>query len=371
MNGSQVGRPPCRREWGFTLIELLVVIAIIAVLIALLLPAVQAAREAARRAQCVNNLKQIGLGLHNYHSVNDVFPPGGLYRANSSNPAGTPAVNLDFSAHVRILGSMEQMPLYNSVNWSIGSINDANFQANTTVTTSRLNVFLCPSATWPGWSGIGLPGIAPGNSYFESCGSSLEYNGTMTGGAPNGMFMVGGSSIGIRDVQDGTSNTIAFGEWRIGDGNLSIVSVPSDIVYVGAYPQGVSRNKPPMNLPLMGAAVFQQWTQQCSAAVGSSGREEHTSELGEYWACAINAMALGNCLLAPNPQVPNCTTTKNSATAGLTGPGMYTLSSFHPSGGNVLLADGSVRFLKSSTNLQTIWSLGSRAQGEVISADAY
>src|SRR5215469_14474199 len=101
---------------GFTLIELLVVIAIIAVLIALLLPAVQAAREAARRAQCVNNLKQIGLGLHNYHQGNDSFPPGAYLARNADL---TTRNNGDFSAHFRLLGFMEQQALYNAGNLSL------------------------------------------------------------------------------------------------------------------------------------------------------------------------------------------------------------------------------------------------------------
>src|SRR5438067_1459303 len=114
---------PYRR--AFTLIELLVVIAIIAVLIALLLPAVQAAREAARRAQCVNNLKQIGLALHNYHSTNDCFPPGALALFQNGNIAdiANPKNNWGPSAHARMLGSLEQQALYNALNFYVGVFN--------------------------------------------------------------------------------------------------------------------------------------------------------------------------------------------------------------------------------------------------------
>src|SRR5262249_16067311 len=116
-------RSRAMRRRGFTLIELLVVIAIIAVLIALLLPAVQAAREAPRRSQCTNNLKQIGLALHNYHSTNGAFPPGALIRYLLGNPSSTSYNNGDCSAHVRLLPFMEQSALYNAANMNFGFFN--------------------------------------------------------------------------------------------------------------------------------------------------------------------------------------------------------------------------------------------------------
>src|ERR1700756_2797114 len=109
------------RRRGFTLIELLVVIAIIAVLIALLLPAVQAAREAARRSQCVNNMKQIGLALNNYHDVNGSYPPGALlHNLPAGSTSGTVENNYDCSPHARMLPQMEQQALYNALNFNYG-----------------------------------------------------------------------------------------------------------------------------------------------------------------------------------------------------------------------------------------------------------
>ena len=136
------------RASGFTLIELLVVIAIIAVLIALLLPAVQAAREAARRAQCVNNLKQIGLGLHNYHSTNDCFPPAAFpSRQGQPDDAGN---NGDFSAQVRLLGCMEQQAIYNAANFIICAVNDRRGLGGTRSTRRpRSRRSTCSSARRP------------------------------------------------------------------------------------------------------------------------------------------------------------------------------------------------------------------------------
>ncbi len=116
-----------------------------------------------------------------------------------------------------------------------------------------------------------------------------------------------------------------------------------------------------------GGALFQAWLPGCVAAVKTNRTNNHVVDLGIDWAFGIVSYSMGNVLLAPNPPYPNCST---SLTA-IVSPGMFTLSSYHPGGANVLMCDGSVRYLKSSTNLNTLWALGSRNQGEVVSADSY
>ena len=136
-------RPPAsQRRRGFTLIELLVVISIIAVLIALLRPAVQSAREAARRAQCANNMKQIGLAMHNYHTGQGSFPSGGTIAAAYSNTYSTTWGT--WSAQALMLGFLEQQPLYNASNFSWAVIMGPGWSINTTVSNSIVNGFLCP-----------------------------------------------------------------------------------------------------------------------------------------------------------------------------------------------------------------------------------
>src|SRR4051794_5568988 len=195
---------PSRERRGFTLIELLVVIAIIAVLIALLLPAVQAAREAARRSQCVNNLKQIGLAIHNYEQTNGAFPSGGLPAAASVlNPATT--LYGVWSAHARFLPFMEQTTIYNSINFAFrgrGDGTNAEPQQSTAF-TARITTFLCPSRTPP--SGTWYTKVYAANSYFASTGSSIMWRGDQTN-KPNGMFMDSGQPTAIRDVTDGSTN---------------------------------------------------------------------------------------------------------------------------------------------------------------------
>ena len=382
MSGRSCREGACRvgrRRAGFTLIELLVVIAIIAVLIALLLPAVQAAREAARRIQCTNNLKQIGLALHNYHQTNDCFPPGSLALFPNGN-VNSPTIynNHGPSVHARLLNYTEQSSLFNALNFSVGVFNDATGIAmNSTVTITKVNSFLCPSSVAPGWNfqggGTFLTGYsAPGNSYFASVGSSLEFAAQQTGGPPNGPFpYVGtkGSVTSIASVSDGTSNTIGFGEWKIGSGSPNTQSV-QDIVFVGSFPGGTARNNGSLNMahPAL-VSSFQSWLDQCSRTWRSGGgRQGKTTTLGESWAFGLVGYSQGNVLTGPNAKSPNCNT---NGTGTLESPGVFGPSSFHPGGANALMLDGSVRFLKDSINNQAIWALGSVRQGEIVSADSF
>ena len=364
---------------GFTLIELLVVIAIIAVLIALLLPAVQAAREAARRSQCINNMKQIGIALHNYHNAWNNFPPGAL---NARNTATLATYSYgDFSAHARLLGYCEQVPLFNAANFSIPILSDTyGVTANSTVAVTRLLMFLCPSDSPPGWlmvnpaAGVLTQFVAPGCNYYASVGSCLEYAGQQNAAPPNGPFQytnVLGRSLGIAHITDGTSNSIAFGEWKVGDGDANTYTIPSDIIAVGSLPNGTARNAGTLIMPNpILVAAFPGWLAQCLADFrNSANRSATTSSLGTNWAFGIFGYTMGTMLMAPNPKYPNCT--GYATTATLENPGMMNMASFHPGGANVLMCDGSVRFLKDSISQTTIWALGSIAQGEVIDANSY
>ncbi len=220
-----------RFRQGFTLIELLVVIAIIAVLIALLLPAVQAAREAARRAQCVNNLKQFGLALHNYESSISSLPWG----------AGPWGWN-DWSTQTLMLPYLEQTPLYNSINFfATGADGFGNIgTGNTTSVYTKVNAFLCPSdmdrLTSPQGhiNYMGNAGSAP-NAYYGWNSQSQGATGAFAGifgfvGVDCGAVATGGGCsqangqnsggrVGFRDITDGLSNTAAFSERVKGIGN--------------------------------------------------------------------------------------------------------------------------------------------------------
>ena len=235
---------------------------------------------------------------------------------------------------------------------------------------SRIATFNCPSSPLPGNNNF-FGRQAPGNNYFASVGSSTNFNGMLSAsGRPNGVFRYEGGAIGIRDVTDGTANTLFFSEWRIGDFNVNRLS-PQDVVNIGnVFIGGGGQDSPLANMPL-GATALVTYSQTCatSHAIGSTAAPTgNRSWIGEQWATGIFGRSLGNVLFPPNTAIPN-----GMSCAGcgdFDGPGIFGMSSNHPGGANALFGDGSVRFLKNTLALPIVWSIGSRDQGEVVSADA-
>jgi len=370
---------------GFTLIELLVVIAIIAVLIALLLPAVQAAREAARRSQCVNNLKQLGLALQNYHSSTNSFPLGGNPAPNGFGSTGYGQGGWgSWSAQAMLTPYMESTQIYNSMNFFVVMRGCGVCEVtNTTATTAVIGTFLCPSS--PLTKGTWYNKNWPGNNYFASTGSSVmwigagdPYLGNYTFG-PNGPFSAGGRPTSMRDVTDGTSNTVGFGEFRTGDYNDSINNIQDVAGQTGNPFGGGDRNSSAATANFPAGSAFLApfllacqtclYANNCPSHTGANGGGTQFSFNGRLWAEGIPAHALGNIVVPPNSPYPYCqieTGDSDSDSATLCG-----LTSFHSGGCNVGMLDGSVRFVKNTVAYLPFWSIGSIAQNEVVSADSY
>jgi prepilin-type N-terminal cleavage/methylation domain-containing protein/prepilin-type processing-associated H-X9-DG protein len=365
-----------RSRRGFTLIELLVVIAIIAVLIALLLPAVQAAREAARRAQCINNLKQIGLALHNYHSGLGTFPMGGSNapRAPGTGQGGNPPYDdwACWSAQAQMLGYMEQTPIYNSINFSWAPEGDGNWSSviNGTAFNTVINSFLCPSDSYANKGNI--------NNYAGCMGTTTYqpdfwkdwsgWTGPIRQGS-NGMFATW-ISFGIADCTDGTSNTVAFSEALVGNNNRGSLYKGNGLM---PYAGGANPN-------LFSAADNPQLVltelQKCATqfkALNVPNTAIVTARRGFRWGEGIMGFTMFNCLQTPNDATYPVNACRDGCDPGcnMDSGFSYGASSNHSGGANALMADGSVKFIKSTVNRMTWWALGTRGNSEVISADSY
>lgn len=372
------------KRGGFTLIELLVVIAIIAVLIALLLPAVQSAREAARRAQCTNNLKQIGLALHNYESTYGSFPPGGIADESKAGMWGGVGANNVLSWRALIMPQMEQNPTYNAINMS------QPMSSNAPVPSAQWTAYFSVSATW----------LCPSDGENSTNGVGMRPAGSATvpqGQWPNGSAPVippGYAGAGTSDTRMPVSNyagsfgdnycigglTPPGGPWETPVGTV-VVPPRVRIGYPGFWgtdfneqvtARGVGQLRGIFAYRIQGVAV---------ATIASiSDGTSNTLFVGETLPSQVadsNFWNQNGCTFGTT--IPINWATKLTTPVAF-GTNIWTCrysyaskgaKSNHPGGTNMLFCDGSVKFLKTSISMPTYCAIGSRNGGEVVSADSY
>ena len=317
---------------AFTLVELLVVIAIIGVLVALLLPAVQAARSAARRMSCSNNLKQMGLALHNYHDTYDKFPPGGLYLWNATSSS--------FSVQARLLPYVEQENLQDLVNW------DLPYSAQVRISATRIPTYVCPSDINDKERLTSSFEYYP-LSYGINMGEWFVYDPTSRQGGDGIAYP--NSSLGFRDVLDGTSSTLAFAEFKswnpyLRDGanpnvrDAPIPATPADVVALGGNFKTNSGHT--------------EWVDSRVHQTGFTGTFPPNTEFlytagGKEYDVDFNSSREGKTL--------------NQLTYSV-----VTSRSYHPGGAQVTLVEGSVKFVSENIDVSTWRALSTRDHLEIV-----
>ena len=314
-----------KRVRAFTLIELLVVIAIIAVLIALLLPAVQQAREAARRSQCKNNMKQMGLALHNYHDTPTVFPPGQTHTlADSKN---------GHNFYADILPYLDQAAVYNQLNWGFPGYSCSPSAIQLAAQTTIIQPYICPSSTTATvWGYRACPnGYRGGVSQYVGISGSASRLLSGYSYVSNAGTFFKASKIGIRDISDGASNAMIVGEYSglakgVAGNKQSKACAENDVnttVWFGMYD-----NTPPVNT--------------------SNGYPWNSNKTVAY---------------APNLYWNNYQCTSPSTSAISATYNQQSLKSEHTGGVHILLGDGAVRFLSENIDVNTLFNLADIADG--------
>jgi prepilin-type N-terminal cleavage/methylation domain-containing protein len=356
-NAVMPNAPVQRSNRGFTLIELLVVIAIIATLVAILLPAVQQAREAARRSSCKNNLKQLGIALHNYHDTFNTLSVGRYATQGCGTGEGT-----DWRSHsflTQILPNVEQSALYDSLdfrytllsgNGACGSQTPYN-KNDLAVARNNIPAFICPSdISPPGANGTD----SSYNNYVGSVGPTYNTWSTARADAV-GMFNFRYHTR-FADVLDGLSNTIMISEIIRGDDNGGVFTINSDIVKEQTTAPATRLFTPAAELETAGAAALAAG-QGGTSILNNAGRRFHSAFM-------LNSMY--NTLCPPNWKYPSL----SSAAAGNGDAhhnGIYAARSRHKGGVQVVMGDGSVHFVSENIDLLTYQRLGHARDAQTVS----